>query len=66
MIDEDKRESLGCALLSMITVAMILSAVAIGMFFGARWGVALLAAFAFAMFIGTRRNIRKQIKEDGK
>ena len=61
--EREKENAQLVVLFAMMVVAVVLVAVAVGMFFGAQWGVALVALFAVAQFLVARHNVRKERRE---
>lgn len=60
MSDEDKQKAVdSLGLLLMLTIAVLLACVAVGMMFGAAWGFAAAAAFAVFEYVIARRNIKR-------
>ena len=65
MEEKEKKElAQGCLLVCLLTVAVIVTAVCVGMFFGAQWGVLVVAVFAVFEFFFTRRNIKKERRSE--
>ena len=65
-MDEKQKKDLaqGCLLVCLLTVAVIVTAVCVGMFFGAQWGVLVVAVFAVFEFFFVRRNVKKERSEE--
>ena len=64
MSEDEKQDIVNTfGLLLMLTIAVILACIAIGMMFGVAWGFVAAAAFAAFEFFATRHNIKKKQKK---
>lgn len=61
---EDEKIAKMVVLFLMMGAAATLTAITVGMFFGAQWGFALLALCAIIAFMRARNAMRKDARED--